>query len=264
MLFANVKVGSDPEFFLTKDEKFIPAFKFLKGTKLKPTAIDDQGSAVLHDNVMVEFNTIPATTSKEFVVNINKVLSHLRETIPKDVVFKFIPSASFDDKELTHRKALEFGCEPDFNAYQNGDKNTFSQPWDLNLRTSGGHIHVGYDNPRKEVNLHLIRSMDLHLGLPSLFLDTEGDKRREMYGKAGAFRHKPYGCEYRVLSNFWIKSDELKEWTFNSTIASANFIDNGMRLSDRDMAQLEYAINESDKNVAKSLLEKFHIEIPNL
>ena len=28
-----------------------------------------------------------------------------------------------------------------------------------------------------------------------------------MYGKAGAFRPKPYGMEYRVLSNFWLTSD---------------------------------------------------------
>ncbi len=35
--------------------------------------------------------------------------------------------------------------------------------------------------------------------------DTE---RRGMYGKAGAFRPKPYGVEYRTLSNAWLSNDE--------------------------------------------------------
>jgi hypothetical protein len=36
--------------------------------------------------------------------------------------------------------------------------------------------------------------------------DTE---RRKLYGKPGAFRPKPYGCEYRVLSNAWVDKPEV-------------------------------------------------------
>jgi hypothetical protein len=41
--------------------------------------------------------------------------------------------------------------------------------------------------------------------------------RRELYGKAGAFRPKPYGVEYRVLSNRWLNSEALIRWVYNQS-----------------------------------------------
>jgi hypothetical protein len=40
--------------------------------------------------------------------------------------------------------------------------------------------------------------------------------RRQLYGKAGAFRPKPYGMEYRVLSNRWLDSEPLMRWVYNT------------------------------------------------
>ena len=62
----------------------------------------------------------------------------------------------------------------------------------------------------------LSKELDYYLGLPSLLFDPD-TSRRKMYGKAGAFRPKPYGMEYRVLSNAWLKSPELIKWVFNNT-----------------------------------------------
>ncbi len=48
--------------------------------------------------------------------------------------------------------------------------------------------------------------MDLFIGITSLFLDDD-NLRRSMYGKAGCFRNKSFGVEYRVVRNFWITTE---------------------------------------------------------
>src|SRR5690606_27611941 len=84
------------------------------------------------------------------------------------------------------------------------------------LRTAGGHIHVGYDNPDNAMSADIVLAMDVMLGVPSVLIDGD-TRRRQMYGKAGCFRFKEYGLEYRTLSNFWIMSEERIRWAFRQT-----------------------------------------------
>lgn len=260
-LFENVTIGCDPEFFLKDQKGYIGAFNYLKGNKWNPEKIDDHGSAVLHDNVMVEFNTAPASTPEEFVQNVNKVLQHLRGRLPHDVSFDISPSAHFSLNRLRSMAAKVFGCEPDFNAWLKGRTNPPVECADRTLRTSGGHIHVGYAAPSDEANLELIKHMDLFLGVPSILIDKAGDERRRMYGKAGACRFKPYGAEYRVLSNFWIANDELIQWAFNNTIATTEFLNAGERISKEDGELVVHTINNNDEVSAKHLVQKYKIEM---
>ena len=65
--------------------------------------------------------------------------------------------------------------------------------------------------------------MDLFLGCPSIILDKD-NKRRELYGKAGAYRNKPYGVEYRTLSNFWLTSSKLMQWVYKRTAFALNWV----------------------------------------
>ena len=58
--------------------------------------------------------------------------------------------------------------------------------------------------------------MDHTLGVYSVLWDKD-DKRRSMYGKAGSFRPKPYGMEYRTLSNRWIFNTDLIRFVYNAT-----------------------------------------------
>src|SRR5690606_5853835 len=93
-------------------------------------------------------------------------------------------------------------------------------------RTCGGHIHIGYDSPDFIVSEDIVHAMDTVLGLESINLDKD-DRRREMYGKAGCFRVKDYGVEYRTLSNFWLQSDELKKWAYNKTLEAIEMVNSG-------------------------------------
>src|SRR3546814_9474953 len=51
-----------------------------------------------------------------------------------------------------------------------------------------------------------------------------------MYGAAGAFRTKPYGVEYRVLSNAWLKDSKLMSWVYKNTILGFNALLSGRRV----------------------------------
>lgn len=54
------------------------------------------------------------------------------------------------------------------------------------------HIHIGYDNPTIDFSKLLIRYMDMYLGVPSVLIDTDVN-RRKYYGNAGSFRLCAYG-----------------------------------------------------------------------
>src|SRR3546814_15106496 len=63
----------------------------------------------------------------------------------------------------------------------------------------------------------LVKQLDWYLGLWSLGKDKD-KVRRSLYGKAGACRIKPYGVEYHVLSNFWIKNKKSRLETWNRMV----------------------------------------------
>src|SRR3546814_5830384 len=88
------------------------------------------------------------------------------------------------------------------------------------MRCAGGHLHVGWTEGESLGSIQhvmncsdLVKQLDWYVGLWSLGKDKD-KVRRSLYGKAGACRIKPYGVEYRVLSNFWIKNKKsrLETW----------------------------------------------------
>lgn len=94
------------------------------------------------------------------------------------------------------------------------------------------------------------------VGLKSLSLDND-TRRKEMYGKAGCFRFTNFGVEYRVLSNFWIATDELLTWAFNSTLEAIELVNSGRieELSAKYKDKIVEAINTNNKYLANELLE---------
>jgi len=214
-------VGADPELFITKDGKPVSAHGVVTGTKTHPFAVP-QG-AVQVDGMALEFNIDPSPTQMEFVYNIHEVMKHLRDMVPKDFDFSFESVAYFDKRYIENQpeEAQALGCDPDYDAYTE-EVNT-SPDASVGFRTAAGHIHLGWKSPEEEDDNHFFKAvaitkqLDYMLGLPSLILDRDGLTRRSLYGKAGAFRPKPYGAEYRVLSNFWLHNEALMSWVFTQT-----------------------------------------------
>ena len=253
-----IQIGADPELFLKRKGFFINAHDMIPGTKAAPHPVN--GGAVQVDGMALEFNINPAGKPEQFVDNINTVLGELRNMIPEDFDFSFAAVATFDPEYMLQQppESLLLGCEPDFDAYQGKEnaKPDNAQP----MRTAAGHVHIGWregeqDSQHIEECRAITRQLDYVLGIPSMVLDHDF-KRREMYGKAGAFRAKPYGAEYRVLSNFWLKSPALMEWVFTNTKQGVDMlVDHGVDLFDKFGETARDIINNNKVEDAAYLLE---------
>lgn len=247
-------IGADPEFFIKKKYGgYASAVGLIGGSKWEPKKIDEDGHAILEDNVAVEFNIKPASSFDEFRSSIHKVLDHIRGILP-GYEFSKESAVSFPQEELMTPEAQMFGCEPDFDAWREC-VNEKPCADDKNLRSAGGHIHVGSDlainNP-----VAVIRAMDLFLGVPSTQLDA-GTLRRELYGKAGCFRAKSYGAEYRTLSNFWIFDDSLIQWAFEGTQRALEFVGKGNTIDVADGYRIQRCINTNNPDDFDFLKAKF-------
>lgn len=258
-----VTVGADVEVFgKRKDGHFVALCDKIGGTKEKPLQCKDlpKGFMVQEDNVSLEYNIPYAINRADFVKKIGimrKKCQELLGNLGLDMAEE--ASVCFTEGELTHPKALIFGCEPDYNAWTKGQNPRPDETEDPTLRTAGGHIHVG-TNDVDMVNG--ICAMDLFLGVPSVLLDSspESVRRRKRYGKAGAMRPKPYGYEYRVLSNFWMFSDKLVGWVFDNTILSTKF--DVRRITKGVSQQIQQCIDNGDMELASSLVKLFNIPMP--
>lgn len=257
-MIKNVTLGADPELFLYDSEKkeIVSAEGLIGGTKEEPLPITDKGHSIQEDNVMAEFNIPPVTDAESFARELILVVKHIDNMLPENLSTLVASSAYLDPKYLKTDQAMTFGCEPDYCAW------TFemneSPEEDSELRTCGGHIHVGYDNPNSDDSIDIIRALDLFLGVPSVIMDNDRD-RRKMYGRAGAFRGKDYGVEYRTLSNFWLGSKELMKWAFNATIAAIDWINAGNKI-DKELGEtISDCINTSNTSLALKLIEKYNL-----
>jgi hypothetical protein len=212
-----ITIGADPEFFLEQNGNLKSAIGRIGGVKEAPRPLGRDGFAVQEDNVAVEFNIPPAITMESFIESIEWSMKRISEEVS---VFGYKPSklasALFPPAELSDPRALQFGCDPDFNAWHGGRRNPKPRAKSERLRSCGGHVHVGYPSDTPIDRLRLIQLMDLYLGVPSVIMDAD-QGRRELYGKAGAYREQPYGVEYRTLSNFWLHDIKYQRWVYEQT-----------------------------------------------
>ena len=226
-----VLVGADPELFMVNPNNgaFVSAHDNthgprVLGTKHKPFKVPY--GAVQVDGTALEFNIDPGSNADEFVHHINSVRTTLANMVPGyNVVAE--PVARFDAEYFTWEvpsAAQSLGCDPDYNGWTS-EQNPRPDPAGEPMRTASGHVHIGWTE-NMDINDHnffehccrIARQMDYYLGIHSLLWDKDGT-RRQLYGKAGAFRPKPYGMEYRVLSNRWLESPELIRWVYNTVQA---------------------------------------------
>jgi hypothetical protein len=264
LLIENVTIGADVEVFL-KDKKtdtIVSAEGIIQGTKHFPFQFvkDNPFYATSLDNVMAEFCIPPAKSGEDFRAGIEVALNYIQDTIPNYLTLWAFPAAKVDDRWLMTPNAQMFGCEPDYDAWKNGMVNEKPEATDGNLRSCGGHIHVGYDNPSEETNRSIIKAMDIFLGLASVLQEPD-NARKDLYGKAGAHRIKAYGVEYRTISNYYVNSKELTHWAFNNTMEAINFVNAGSQISKTEAESIQLAINRADKKLAETMCKYFGVKL---
>ena len=264
---SKVLLGADPEIFVAnKAGQLVSAFGLIEGTKHNPLKV--KNGAVQVDGMALEFNIDAASTETEWVQNIDSVMSTLASMVP-DHVLRAIPVANFGIEYIRAQPevAKELGCDPDFDAWnvaQNPRPNG-----ELPFRSAAGHIHFGIieanDAPTSDGEYigwiaQKVRELDYYLALPSLFYDGD-TQRRELYGKAGAFRPKSYGFEYRTLSNQWLGSEGLKRWAYRASQKAMDNIERGISLVDK-YGDIRNIINTSNKDEARIIIEREGILMP--
>lgn len=219
------------------------------------------------DNVLLEFDTNPHDNLGDFMGNVAKAMVISEQEAGK-LGMEVVPNTCshiYSDDELKsfHPDAFVFGCDPDFNALTGG-MNQKPVAANAGLRTAGAHIHFGYDTIQEvtQQSRQIIGVMcDYMMGLPSLILDPD-TRRRELYGKAGAVRFKPYGVEYRTLSNFWLFDSANRKFVFDQAhkafeaFRSGSFQELVARISPN---AVQAAINANDKRLAEEYLSVLQV-----
>jgi hypothetical protein len=222
----DLRVGCDPETFLSVNGEFISAHGLFPGTKNEPFKVDK--GAVQVDGLALEFNIDPAKTAEEFDANIETVLKQMKEMVSKvdkDMKLNFVPVARFNKKyfEELPIDAKVLGCDPDF-ASINGQVIVKSVDiTDMPLRTAAGHVHLGWTEG--EDAMSGIHFEDARFVANYFYNDfykspfcrktPEEYERIKYYGYAGAFRPKSYGVELRQYSNVWVEHPETRKKMFD-------------------------------------------------
>jgi hypothetical protein len=218
-------VGCDPEvFILNAQGEPVSAAGIIPGSKEEPYKVD--GGSVHPDGMAAEFGIDPAKNSSQFIGRVSSVMEQLRSMLPEGHSLSIVPFVRFSPEQFGEApdEAKELGCNPDFDAYT-GEMNVIPDMMeDPFLRTASGHVHVGFPDGPYELNdeQHIrtcrdfVQQLDWFLGAWSCRFDKD-PTRRKLYGKAGAFRPKTYGVEYRVMSNFWLTSTSRMAEVFSRT-----------------------------------------------
>jgi len=261
MRIYSFTLGADPELFIidTSTNKVVSSIGLIPGIKDHPYTEDmPKGFGIETDNILAEFNIPPCKNIEEWVNNIEYMKNYLRsfvKRINKNYDIKCSAYEIVDEDQLQSKEAQLMGCDTDYNVYTMRP-NPKPDARKSNGRGAGFHVHFGYDGQNIETSLTLIKYFDAFLGLVSLLYDSDV-RRRDFYGKAGAFRLCEYGFEFRTLSSAMMSNTELISIIYKQVIRAVNSFNMGGMLPDYTSTQT--AINNGDVKLAKQLISKYSL-----
>ena len=231
-------LGTDPEMVaMDTNGRYMSVHDIIPGTKRAPFFVTDGAMQV--DGVAGEFNIMPASSEDDFVQKIRSVQGQMQGVLSSarpGCHFVAHPKAWFDEDYFLSLPPVVklLGCEPDYNAYTMGvnhkPKGAASKPF----RTFGFHVHVGLPDDKIPLSrrehfrlaAEMVRQLDNSLFEESLEWDSD-EERRTLYGARGSFRIKPFGFEYRPLSNVVLSSDDIIRRVYRTTVRAVTDYLNG-------------------------------------
>lgn len=267
-------LGADPELFIRnkKTNSFVSAHDLIPGSKVKPYKLNNQVSVQV-DGTAAEFNISPAKNVSTFIQSVNsakKGLKRLLRQKGKDYQLMITSSVQYDAVYYSSlpRYVKIIGCDLDYDAYSLQERipEEDQQLLPEGLVVGGGHLHFGYIDQDRYVqepypNVHLedcarlSRQLDASLWFLSYLWDYDS-KRRQTYGEKGRFRPKPYGCEYRSLSNAWIRNKELMSWIFKASNHAFQILHQRIYLNDPKINKMVDFVHNNDPKFSQ--LKAYH------
>lgn len=265
MINRRYTIGSDPELFIVnqKTNKVVSAIDKIPGHKEEPYREGlPEGFGLQTDNILAEFNVPPVTNESDFIANIEFMKSYIDNKVKEinpNLGILCQASARVPAKELKHPQAREFGCSPDYCIYTKGP-NAVTEASNTTLRSSGFHLHVGYENNNIDTSLVMLAYVDAFVGVPSILYDIDTE-RRSLYGKAGCFRLTSFGFEYRTLSSYWIGTKSRLQFIYRQLIYALEAFERGFSLPDPE--EVRNTINSNDIEHAQRLIDEYKLIYPD-
>lgn len=222
---AKILIGADPELciFDGRTGQPVPAWEVTSGLKRgdKEGLVMPQvpGLNMHADGVALEFNfdpVVPTNFQSAVSFSTAAIAEHVQKKNKNYRLSYQGAITGYNAKALAHPLANEMGCDEDFSAYADNPRTARNvSGWKAEIekiatgvKFFGGHIHVGYDKS-KCPPWAAARLMDLFITMPLVGHDPLGGIRGKFYGAPGSYRPKPYGVEYRSLSNFWVRHRDI-------------------------------------------------------
>lgn len=222
-------LGSDPELFVQTEGRIIGAEKVIPAVGLQTTR-----SSIVLDGVQLELHPAPQNCRALIANDFKAIFMTLdRQLKEKGAKASFDPVVKLSKEELASlsKAAQQLGCAPSKNVAD--PTATIKVPKNFRTRSAGGHIHMQLVPSYPQYRLpgdrtygpiiapdnldRLVKMLDCMVGLPSVLIDRDPSaaERRKLYGRASEHRDHTqgaaggYGIEYRVLSNYWLRSYQL-------------------------------------------------------
>ena len=249
-----VTFGSDPELFFVRDGVMIPS----------TAVIERETDNVARDGFQLELHPRSNTCRQSAASYIKDAITSAKYMADKagaKISFDVAHVVSDDVWKSSPKELKRFGCNPTENVYEKNQKRVTGMR--EKFRAGGGHIHIGSLNEREKNDLGtIVQLMDIVAGNTLVLLDRDPANitRRKNYGRAGEYRPKPYGVEYRVPSNFWLKHYVL--WSLASgLVRNAVILYRNGRAKELielfNMSDIRKAINNNDYDLAKKNFDKY-------
>jgi hypothetical protein len=258
--------GCDPEGFFKRDGKIIGAERVLPEEGLGVV-----GHPVVNlDGVQYELNPFPGISVHQLGNNLNYCFTKLKQQMLDYPYVQFcwdtLVEVERGELEALSPKARELNCEPSKNIY--GEKPITVNGTSYRKRSAGGHMHFGlhdtaiYDGISNDERGRLIPLFDVFVGNSGVLLDRAPGQaeRRENYGRAGEYRPKPYGVEYRTPSNFWLRNYSIMDFMYGMANIAVSVLDStikgiedleGELIETVDINKVIEAIDNNDYELAR-------------
>jgi hypothetical protein len=213
---ANLAMGTDPEFFVTRGGQIVPAFDHLPDKHSTSDGLFWDGFQAECTVDVRSCEPVYCTSdcdrhkNKCHAILAQKIGRQLQLLQSRDLGLAPQPIWRIPHQmlQLAGMAQVSLGCDPSRNAYGHNGR-CVPEPRLLPWRFAGGHVHFELTPEERSDADHiryLVKTLDALLGIPSVCLAQNYDHfiRRRYYGLAGEYRLPPHGLEYRTLSNFWL------------------------------------------------------------